>query len=443
MVKESIALAESKLHRYSRLAFFFFFSFAFWGPALGGIPLGGFSFFPARLFALLTWGLVIFYLFQQQLRLFFSRSWLLAHWPHVFLFFWLAWGGLSLTWAINRGQGVRDLFNLFIGLSLVGLAPHFLRDRKQLNRGALIWLGTLAVFLVIGVYEHLTTVHLPLSRFSHGWQPHLAYRPTVVFVNENNFAVFLSLCFPFLFTRFRYFSSPGGRALTGLGLFVGLYLLFVTGSRINFLVLLASVLIFSFWLTPRGKRLKVFALLTLLIVATWVLFGVTQPSIRGYVARQLGKIIIPGNYFGGGQSIALRVKMTRNGLYFLARTLGLGVGAGNFEAWIIRGAPFDTLDIENPHNWWIELASEYGILVFLGYLLFFVFLLRSLWRSWRQTQGEQKWLPEALCICLTTFPLLAVSPNSMIDYLPHWLLLALAFAWQQYWRRDGECSCGS
>lgn len=426
------------LNKLGYIAFLLFFASAFWGPALGGIPLGPFSLFPARIFAFITWGLLAAAVIRKPPRISVNRSRLKEHWPHIFLVFWLAWGALSLTWAINPGQGVKDLFNLFIGLSLVGLAPLFLKDRKRLDWGAVIWLLTLGAFLVIGVGEHLTTTHLPLSRFSHGWQPHLAYRPTVVFVNENNFAVFLSLCFPFLFSRFRYFTSAAGRILVGLGLFISLYLLFVTGSRINFLVLMASVIIFSFWLTPRGKRIKVFALLLLLVVGTWMLFGVTQPSIRGYVARQFGKIIIPGNYFGGGQSIALRVKMTRNGLHFLQRTYGLGVGAGNFEAWLIRGAPFDTLDIENPHNWWIELVSEYGILVFLGYLLFFVFLFRSLWRGWRQAQGSEKWLPEALCLCLTTFPLVAVSPNSLVDYLPHWLLLALAFAWQRYWHRTGE-----
>jgi teichuronic acid biosynthesis protein TuaE len=425
------------------ISYLLFFVSAFWGPALGGIPLGPFSLFPARIFALAAWGFLALALVCRRSSLAVTRPLLPRYWPETFLAFWLLWGVFSLLWAIDPLRGARDLFNLFIGLSLVGLAPLFLNSQKRLNRAAWIWLATLGVFLAMGAYEHVTTMHLPVSRFSHGLQPHLAYRPTGVFVNENNYAVFISLSIPFLLAAFRHFNKTWTRIVLGLGLFAALYLLFVTGSRINFLVLMASVLVFSFFLTSRGKRLKVFALLMVLIVGTWFLFGVTQPSIRGYVARQLGKIIVPGNYFEGGQSIALRVKMARNSLHFLLRTFGFGVGAGNFEAWIVRGAPFDTLDIENPHNWWLELASEYGLLIFLGYLAFFAFLLWSTWRSWKETRGRDKWLPEALSLCLAIFPLVAISPNSFLDYLPHWLILSLAFAWQRYSTKGSESQCAS
>jgi teichuronic acid biosynthesis protein TuaE len=202
------------------------------------------------------------------------------------------------------------------------------------------------------------------------------------------------------------------------------------------------MLIYSFLLTPRGKRLKVFALLMLLVAGTWLIFGFTQPTIRGYVARQFGKIIIPRQYFDGSNSLAVRVNMIRNGILFLARTWGMGVGVGNFEAWIETAAVYDTLDILNPHNWWIELVTEYGVLITLGYLTFFASLLWAAWQGWKQTQGEEKWLPEALSLSLAIFPLAAISPNSFLDYLPHWLVLALALAWQQYFYKAGERKCG-
>jgi teichuronic acid biosynthesis protein TuaE len=426
--------------KYAKISYLLFFIFAFWGPALGGVPLGAVSLFPARIFALTSWVLVIAaLLFKRPAFPVPDRNFLLKYWRQIFLGAWLVWAVFSLIWTVDRGQGVRDIFNLFVGLSLAGMAPLFLIDRAQLNRAARIWLIILGVFLGMAFFEHFTAWHLPISRFSQGLQPHLAYRPTAVFVNENNFAVFISLSIPFLLARWRYFPAIKARILSGLGLFAAIYLLFVTGSRINFLVLFFSVLIYSLLLTPRGKRMKTLAALALLVAGIWLLFGLTQPAIRGYVLKQFGKIINPGQYFIGGGSLAVRINMVRNGIVFLLRTWGRGVGAGNFEAWIETAASYDTGEILNPHNWWIELAAEYGVLVALGYLAFFASLLLAAWKGWKQTLGEERWLPEALSLALAVFPLVAISPNSLLDFLPHWLILALALAWQQnFYKVGGE-----
>jgi teichuronic acid biosynthesis protein TuaE len=185
----------------------------------------------------------------------------------------------------------------------------------------------------------------------------------------------------------------------------------------------------------------------LMVVGIWLIFGLTQPTVRGYVAKQLGKILqaylellnpVGGDYLVSNNSIAVRINMIRNGAIFILRTWGMGVGAGNFEAWIEAYAVYDTMEFLNPHNWWIELPTEYGILVACGYLAFFASLIWAAWRGWKQAQGREKWLPEALSLVLAIFPLLATSPNSFLDYLPHWIILALAFAWQQYRQKVGE-----
>lgn len=433
--------------KYAQISYMLFFVFAFWGPALGGIPLGSVSMFPARIFAFTTWALIGVSMGINRSAFTLDKPFLLRYREHIFLSAWLLWAAISLAWGIDRGQGVRDLFNLFIGLSLVGMAPFFLKDKIKLNRAARIWLVTFAIFMGLALIEHLTTLHLPISRFSHGLQPHLSYRPTAVFVNENNFAVFLSLSIPFLLSQWRYFTSRKARIMTGMSLFGAMYMLFVTGSRINFVVLILSVLIYSLLLTPRGKRVKVLAVLMLVVLGTWLIFGFTQPTVRGYVANQLGKLItswvelfdpIEGDYIVSNNSIAVRINMIRNGVIFLVRTWGVGVGVGNFEAWIDSHAVYDTMEFLNPHNWWIELVTEYGVLIALGYLAFFASLFRAAWRGWKQASGRDKWLPEALCLCLAIFPMVAISPNSFLDYLPHWIVLALAFAWQRHYQKAGE-----
>lgn len=431
--------------KYAKTAYLLFFIFAFWGPALGGIPVGPLTMFPARVFAFAAWALLGAGLFMRH------DAWggvpARKNWPWAVLAFWLGWAVISLLWAMDRGQGLKDLFNLFIGLSLVGMAPLFLNDEERIAKAARIWLITFGIFLAIAVVENLTTLHLPISRFSHGIQVHLGYRPTTVFMNENNYAVFIALSVPFLLARWRYFNARKARILTGAALFMGMYMMFVTGSRINLMVLITTMFVYALALTAKGKRLKTLAVLLGAVVGTWLIFGVTQPAVLGYVTKQLGKILsayfellkpFDSDFLGSSNSIAVRINMIRNGITFLLRTWGMGVGVGNFEAWIISRSVYDTMEFLNPHNWWIELVSEYGVLVTLGYIAFFLSLLRSAWLGWKKAQGQGKWLPEALSLALIIFPLAAVSPNSLVDYNPHWILLALALAWRRQFLKAGE-----
>lgn len=382
--------------------------------------------------------------------------------------FWLAWSVISLSWTTDWIGGVRDLFNLFIGLSLVGMAPLFIKDKIQLNRAAKIWLFTFAFFLVLATIEHLTTLHLPISRFSQGLQPHLAFRPTVVFVNENNFAVFINLSIPFLLARWRYFSQFWARVFTGLGLVSGVYMLYVTGSRINWIALIVLILVYSFFLTQKGDKLKVLAVLMLLVLGIYLVFGAVQPSIKGIMNKQLDSLLnsylevlahaaeatggatgnkdktdgstdkVEKQYLVSNNSIAIRLNMVRNGILYLALSRGVGTGVGSFEALIRRGAVYDTKEIINPHNWWIELLAEYGIIVTIGYLALYAGLLWAAWKGWKQSRGKDKWIPEALALALAILPLVAISPSSFLDYMPHWLLIALALAWLYHIKRAEE-----
>lgn len=442
-MKFSFSRTRFNLVNWANISYLLFFVSAFWGPALGGISLGPVSLYPARIFALLSWGLLGAAALVGKPE---PLGWDSGRQRPIYIFMalWFLWAILSLTWTVQPLQGVRDLFNLFVGLSLVVMAPVFFKSKARLNRAVQIWLFTFVIFMAIAAVEHLTTLHLPISRFSRGYQPHLAFRPTGVFVNENNFAVFISLSIPWLLARWRYFADRRSRLLSGLGIFSAIYLLFILGSRINWIALVAAIFIYSLFLTPRGQRIKVLAALLLLVCATYIIFGVTQPKIMGLMSQQLASLLKAyyellsplegGEYLVSNTSIAIRLNMVRNGLHFLARTWGRGVGVGNFETWIERGAPYDTEKILNPHNWWIELSAEYGLLAALGYLAVYAALAYAAWEGWRRAQGRDRMIPEALALALAVFPLLAISPSSLLDYLPHWLLLAMAMAWHNLHR---------
>jgi len=414
-----------------RLSYLLFFAFSFLGPGLGGISLGPVSLFPARVFLLLTWLLVgITMILDCKQTLCFKPKW-----QYIFLGLWLLLAAVSLVWVENRGEAVRDLFILFMGLSLVGLAPAVISRGQLLDRAVKIWLAVFLFMAGLGIFEHITGWHLPISRFSQGYQPHLAFRPTAVFVNENNYAVFLNLCIPFVLARWRHFTGIRSRILLGWGLIAAIYLIFATGSRINYAVLILSVLVYALVLTARGKKLRTLGILSAVLIGVWIIFRGISPSLYKYNVREVKNLGEPLELVSAENSISIRLNLIRNGLWSLVRTWGLGTGAGNFETWAGKNAPYSTRGIVNPHNWWIELVSEYGVVIASGYLAFYFSLLRLVWQEWRK--ARDKWIPEAMGLALAVFPLAALSPSSSLEYYPHWLLLAVAFAWQQYAQKAG------
>ena len=99
-------------------------------------------------------------------------------------------------------------------------------------------------------------------------------------------------------------------------------------------------------------------------------------------------------------------------------------------------SPHDTFGIRNLHNWWLELLADYGLAILAGYVLFYLGLVRGLWREWKRTVSRgQRMVCEGLLLSLVTFSVASVSPSSVMAFDPHWLLFAYALAFLSFRRR--------
>lgn len=421
-----------------------FFASVFFGPAFLNYSLGPIAVFPVRMLLIPLWLIFLTGVLTKAIS-----TEPVSHKPtrciFMFLAAWLIYGALSLAWALDKTEGIRDLLNMAVGLSAFALAPFL--DKKYLPTLIKIWGGMFIASLIIGIFEHVTTLHLPLSRLNDPSLSHVKFRPTGFFDNENNYASFLTLSLPLALYAFRSNTNKLKKLLWGSSLFFSVYLILVTTSRINYLIMYILFAVFALVLTQKRQKLKTFTALFLLVVLTTVFVGAFQPALRGVVANRLGSLFdaledFMGNldpdspenpYMVRETSIATRINMVKNGLHFTAQTWGRGVGAGNFEQWIDKKAKYPTNDYVNPHNWWIELLAEYGILIFLGYLTMWGAMTWNLFKAVKaneseaETQKESKALSIAF-LALLVLPLVAMSPSTFLTYNPHWLTLGLALA---------------
>jgi teichuronic acid biosynthesis protein TuaE len=297
-----------------------------------------------------------------------------------------------------------------------------------------MWLWVLGVCVGIGLWEITTGHHLSTSGLVHYVNPYpwssyyerIRYFPTAVFYNTNDFAAFLSLCVPFLIVWIKYNQRLRDRVL-GVGLLLAsLFVLLHTESRSSYLAISLGLI---FWvvvlLKTRGK-IVVAVTAILMIVALLI----AEPS---QVTRLYNSVV---GQFGGlglaNASVAVRWLLILNALRSVVITFGFGLGAGNVEIYLKNYARYNlyyTGGVTNLHNWWLEILADYGILIFIGIILFYLRIILNLYKVFRETEiKEQRMLAEALLPGLVGFSIAAVSTSSLFGVNQMWMYFGFALA---------------
>lgn len=403
----------------------------FFGAALFPINLGAFTLFPYRIFLLLLWGLFLLRVFIQG-KLILPQSGIRLYMS--FFAIWMAYAMISLGWATAKGDAIRHIVFLFMGVSLLFFVTYYFRNLNDFIKLYWIWFGVFCVLVILGFWEHLTGQHLPVSGFFGETRARFMYRPTGVFKNPNDYATFLSLSTPFALGLVRYARSRLAK-LTGIGtVFAAFYLIVITGSRANILAVLLAVAFLLLFLSKLKQKVKVaFISAIFLIIALMIMPGPIQ-EFSSKVVTEVGSIADQAKLEYG--SIAVRVNLVKNALEFLYSTAGFGVGAGNAEYWMANYARHNTFGILNPHNWWLEILTNYGVFIFGGYITIYIGIIRNLWHNWQNTvDRKERMVVEALLVAFIDFVVASISSSSIMAFKPQWMLFAFALAFINYRRR--------
>jgi teichuronic acid biosynthesis protein TuaE len=424
--------ARIPVYRIEKVFCYLAFVTGFFGTVIFPIDLGLFTLFPYRIFLVLLWGLFgARALVQGKVTLPLGQVK-----PYmVFFSTWVFYGTLSLAWATSKGDAVRHLIFLFMGVSLIFFVVYYFSALCDLENLCRVWLGVFCVLIVLGLWEHLTGNHLPVSGFYGETRTRFMYRPTGVFRNPNDYATFLALSIPFVLSFVRYTKAWLIRIVGVLVVGIAFYLITVTGSRANILAVLLVMAFLFLFLTDWKQKAKIVLIGTIFSVI--VVFGWLGPVREVFlrVFAELSSLIVQEEL--GYGSVLVRTNLVRNGLEFLCSTIGLGVGAGNAEYWMANFARYDTQGILNLHNWWLEVLVNYGVFIFVGYVITYLGLIRSLWCRWRRTKDyKERMVCEALLVALIGFSVASTSSSSIMAFAPQWMLFALALASLNYRRRD-------
>lgn len=331
----------------------------------------------------------------------------------VFMVIWITYAIISLGWVDDYEGWFRAI--LFLGIGVISTISF--NGIFKNSDDILIAFRTMVFMAIIhnaiGWYEVSTGDYMYLSseRIADYTRKTL---PVSMFGNTNDFATFMLIS-----VYAAYICAANSRLLARIIYFITMvssaYLLIISNSRANILALVLSFVLFIFLSMQRRKSLKnVFAIMLVLFLVILLFPG----EVNNYILVISEKLQFRFSEQTG--SDAVRMNLLKNGLYFLTKTLGLGTGAGNIEYWMVRYGRYYTGNITNIHNWWMEILTGYGVVIFVLYLVFYLNLLKSLlYKYW--TSKRQMDIDISLGIICSLFGFAVGCISSSSNFYREWL----------------------
>jgi teichuronic acid biosynthesis protein TuaE len=406
------------LEQISKYNFWLVIITGFWGSAFLSKSLGGYHIFPFRIFFLFAWYIFVINLcLKNRLNLTQMKPY---KFPVLFFLFCFFYAFCSILWVASLELWLRNVAFLFIGITLMfGCMYHF-KTFRDLKIFIIMWMVILCCLNFIGLWEVTTGNHLLTSNLLN--RQNKVFIPTSVFHNQNDYATFLTLSICFLLPLTKNIKKVFHRICGGILLVSSLYLLAFTTSRSN---IIATVMVFISWYfsflkeyTLRGKFFLLILLIPLMI--TFFSFFI-QTSIIQSLTFQITERIGSGG---------VRINLIQNSFSFLANSLGLGVGAGNAEWYMQNKAIFDTKGIVNVHNWWVELLTNYGIIIFFLYCCLYMYVTKKSFKISKKTRSPwNKIFAESVFLGCVGFFLASCSSSSIIAFKPQWFFWGFSFSY--------------
>lgn len=331
-----------------------------------------------------------------------------------FMFVWCCYAFLTILWVEDKSSWIQTLYFLGLGFISIYIFSKYIINKNYIYNCFLAFSFSSVVHIIFGINEYLFNNYYfimqeYLEKYSYNnW-------PVSTFVNTNNYAFFLGLSLCVFLFIIKASKNIYLRVLYVMVSVLAFFLICATSSRAVLLALMIGGLFLVFNKYVFVNKRKLFN--TLLVTGVFmILLTIIISSIIAFT--NMDKFQNPI------QSTSIRMNLTFNSFYFTIKSYFLGVGAGNFEYHIINNAVFNTSTIINAHNWWLEILSEYGVVIFLGYVLFISLIYIMTQRKFRINNFIQSF-QFAMTLFVVVFSIGCISPSSILEMEWMWLLFAV------------------
>lgn len=303
--------------------------------------------------------------------------------PIYVSFFFLTWllgAILSIAYSYSLIDSIKFFFyntcSIAIFLEIVIFSLKACKPRQSIITGCIIMI---LMTSIVAYWELITDRHLSCNYTEDLYLGSditiKRLYASVTFGNLNYYVVNLCFILPLLF----YGLTLKGinKYITTLCITSAIILILMNASRGGLICVMLMLMVALYYLR-RSKIVGKFGIILIIIVFLSII-----TFFSDVILAQLMSKLISNDGITTDDS---RMSIIMNCLKVLSITNGMGSGMGSLEIALEKVSPSD---IPAPHNLLLEFAAQYGIIVFIPFLIFLITLLVRLYKS---NQWESKML---------------------------------------------------
>lgn len=373
---------------------------------------------------------------------------------------WILWGIGLIFFSpyVNVYEALKDIVALMLGMASIYCFVELCNNEYILEKVfncirivCLILCAWAFVEIVAGLYLPFSKAYWLQVAEKQDWLAIIlqalkeasVYPTTTIFYNTNDFSVFLAVFLPLFYIK--QDKSKKENIFSYIAIFIILFIISVNDSNIVIISVFFAVIL-NFLLSKDKKKagkLVAFIFIFLsfgnkLICSFLIMVKSHLPFQVPLAAKQYGSIMeltkikkmlnvkevveiqVSDAMGGSANSLMCRWEITLSSLRMTAKSKFMGVGPSGFANYIEKHEKESLLI--NPHNWWLEILSQYGIIIFILYLAVMAWIFVLVWRIYRNSLKHIDRI--YLCMCLT-FCIACIAPSNYLKCTYQWMLPAI------------------
>ena len=365
----------------------------------------------------------------------------------LFLFIFIVYMLLSVTWAENRGMALKYMINYAIMICFMLAVYTYNPNRAKVKETLKVLLYTAIPVLAIGSFE-MMGLRMPLrniytDRNLYHLAAYLRTIPTVFFYNPNNYGVYLVMAMSFILPFIAYNRTKGLNGLFWVMQIVAVVNLIFCTSRTAYIVMLLTLIGFVVFFVATKEWHKFRRVAAMGLVTLIVFYSLSNvPSLSVYYGKfndtpflnvlSFNKVDVgqPVADFEANGSTGERTSIIKDiikGVFIKGHLQGFGV---NNTGMYLKTAD-NTQGMVNPHSLWFEVLGDFGVGIFFYFIFIYLSFLWDLRKVYLESikdgeYGLTSYLAVSLIGALGGFILTAFAPSSVISFTQMWLLFGLA-----------------
>lgn len=278
---------------------------------------------------------------------------------------------ISLLWTPDKLEGVTQLvyfiihFLFFFELLIFSKLANNAID--SISQG---WMYAIAITLIVALWEIITDNHLSISaheseRMINTGEAVFQQRfASVTFYNYNSYVTFLCFALPFVFYRITRIRSVNLKIITPIiVVLLSCFCILCNASRGGLLSIAIMLLIYT--IRQPNNKFKFLTITIFIVIGVWILIQYANILFLAISVRSSA---------GGLFEDSSRFYIWAVAILTIIDTFGFGTGIGGINA----GMAKFTNGITVPHNLFLEILTEFGVVFFSIFMYFIIRLYGSI-----------------------------------------------------------------